>query len=53
MGVWEIVVIVAAAGVVAGVAAKGIWNKIHKKGGCCGDCSHCSACRERKNSENP
>ncbi|PWM74584.1 MAG: FeoB-associated Cys-rich membrane protein [Bacillota bacterium] len=53
MGIWEIIVIIAAAGIVAGVIAKSVWNKKHKKGGCCGDCSHCSACAAAKKSENP
>lgn len=49
MGPWEIAVLAAAIAVVAGVIAKGIWNK---KGGCCGDCSHCGSCRRIRHPEN-
>ena len=52
MGPWEIAVLAAAIAVVAGVIAKGIWNKKHKKGGCCGDSSHCGSCRRIRHPEN-
>lgn len=56
----EIIILIGAVAVVAGVIIAGLWKKKKGKGGCCGcDCSSCACCpaakkKEKKEpSENP
>ena len=51
MGVWEIVLIVACAAIVIGVAITSIIKKKQGKCSCdCGgDCAHCAACKAAQN----
>lgn len=51
MGIGEIIVIVAVSAISLGIIAKLIYDKVKGKSSCScgGDCSHCSACNNRKN----
>ena len=45
----EIIVLVGAVAVVAGVIARSVWKKARGKGCCCGcDCSACGCCPHAK-----